>query len=77
MAKTTIEGYTTKKEANGQVSLHSHKTGKTYHEPSVAAAKKLAHMHEVFEHMGKRDEGDGGSNGAGDGGGGAMGGGVP
>jgi hypothetical protein len=46
------KGYHTTHDKDGGVTIKSNKTGKSYHEPTIAAAKKLAHMHEVWSHMG-------------------------
>ena len=51
MAKAKIKGYSTKKTKGGGVTLTSAQTGNTYHVGSVAKAKHLAHLHEVFSHM--------------------------
>lgn len=51
MSKAKIHGYATKKDKGGGVDVTSSKTGKTFHADSVAKAKHIAHLHEVFEHM--------------------------
>lgn len=49
--KSKIKGYATHKDKGGGVDITSSKTGKSYHVGSVAKAKHIAHLHEVFEHM--------------------------